>query len=180
MITFLLFFVLPVVIADIRCPGGKICPSNQNCCKVNGQYECCDLNTEIPERSENTYAGTALEPALDPSFFNTTNGTTQNWLYDTCNIISCAGTCCSDRMCCHALNAECCPSNKCCRFFSTCCEDGCCSDGQRCCKGWCCKKSQRCGTSHFTCTDASGVLMPAFISVLILVTASFVTKSYLL
>ncbi|GFU08197.1 hypothetical protein TNCV_3766441 [Trichonephila clavipes] len=60
---------------------------DQNCCKVNGQYECCDLNTEIPERSENTYPGTAIEPALDPSFFNSTNGTTQNWIYDTSPVV---------------------------------------------------------------------------------------------
>ncbi|GFU40124.1 hypothetical protein TNCV_3767861 [Trichonephila clavipes] len=34
----LLVVVLPcIVIADVRCPGGKICSSRQKCCKVNAE-----------------------------------------------------------------------------------------------------------------------------------------------
>ncbi|GFT16029.1 uncharacterized protein NPIL_146151 [Nephila pilipes] len=190
----LLVLVLPcIVVADIRCPGGVICPSSQKCCKVNGQYECCDLNVDVPVKEENVYSGMRLEPLLSSSCANASGAVTQNGMYDRCSLMTCPGACCSEYNCCPNQNGRCCSSDRCCEFLSPCCGDGCCSAmseccdnkgccgfSQRCCKGWCCKKTQRCGSSDFTCINAAGVFTPAFTSVLILVAASFVSKSYFL
>ncbi|GFU08139.1 uncharacterized protein TNCV_1277961 [Trichonephila clavipes] len=74
----LLTIVLPcIVIADIRCPGGKICPSSQKCCEVNKEYECCDPEVEIPQRKEKVYAGMgmlAMEITSGPSHKNISEG----------------------------------------------------------------------------------------------------------
>ncbi|GFY47749.1 uncharacterized protein TNIN_470471 [Trichonephila inaurata madagascariensis] len=74
----LLTVVLPcIVIADIRCPGGKICPSSQKCCEVNNEYECCDPEVEIPQRKEKVYAGMgmlAIERTSSPSHQNISEG----------------------------------------------------------------------------------------------------------
>ncbi|GFT72050.1 uncharacterized protein NPIL_133121 [Nephila pilipes] len=204
--TFLLLVVaLPcIVVAEIRCPGGVICPSSQKCCKVNGQYECCDLDVDIPKREENLYAGVAMEPQLGPSYYNTSDGVTQNGYYGECSYLNCDGTCCAIDKCCPLRSATCCPNDRCCPFrntccnngccgtsqkccgdgccpeLGTCCEDGCCSEGHRCCNGWCCKKPKRCGSRHFTCVNAAEAFTPALTSLLMLVAASFGSRLYFL
>ncbi|GFQ77816.1 uncharacterized protein TNCT_513951 [Trichonephila clavata] len=187
---FLLLFILPCAFADIECPGGVICSSAQKCCKVNGQYECCNLDVDMPEKDGMVYAGMALQRA-SPSYQNNSEIVNQNG-FGSCSPFNCNGKCCSDYSCCPLFNGVCCSSNRCCPMLSKCCGDGCCgymgeccgngccSDSQRCCDGWCCKKSQRCGARYFSCIGAAGVFSPALTSVLTLVVTTLAFKSFLL
>ncbi|GFQ87952.1 uncharacterized protein TNCT_332891 [Trichonephila clavata] len=233
----LLVVVLPcIVIADIKCPGGKTFPSSQKSCKVNSEYEGCDLDVEIPEKDGKVYAGMAMKKFLVPGYQNI-SGIIE--IEGECTSTTCEGTCCTEDVCCEYENAECCSSEKCCPslntccnggccpHLSTCCGDGCCSSGSQCCNSgccpsaslccgekccsqgfqccsgtccvstskccgseccsedekccgsfsnkWCCKNSQKCGNSYKTC--GAMAFTPAFTSLLMLVAATFVSKS---
>ncbi|GFT16031.1 hypothetical protein NPIL_146161 [Nephila pilipes] len=123
----------------------------------------------------------AVKPAIGLRSVNTSRGDIQNGWQDECNIITCAGTCCTKHNCCPILNAECCPTDGCCDLLETCCGDGCCSFGQTCCKRgvkeWCCNKNQRCGVSY-SCVNAARSLTPAFASLLTLVAIFIASKTY--
>ncbi|GFY47748.1 uncharacterized protein TNIN_470461 [Trichonephila inaurata madagascariensis] len=143
--TFLLLVVaLPcIVIADVRCPGGKICSSRQKCCKVNAEYECCDLDVEIAEREEKIHTYIAMESSFVPGYQNI-SGVTQNGYFDECTPWNCEGTCCTEDGCCRYKNAECCSSEKCCPSLNTCCNDGCCPYLSTCCEDGCCRQGYQC------------------------------------
>ncbi|GFU40112.1 uncharacterized protein TNCV_3767771 [Trichonephila clavipes] len=108
-------------------------------------------------------------------------------------------TCCGDGCC--SEGSKCCNSG-CCPSMSVCCGNTCCSEGSQCCNKkccvppskcsgnaccspdekfcgdynkWCCKTSQKCGSSFDTC--GAMVFTPAFTSLLMLVAATFVSKS---
>ncbi|CAL1290454.1 unnamed protein product, partial [Larinioides sclopetarius] len=133
----LLVFIPSFITADILCPKSKTtCPEDKKCCKVDGEYSCCDSDVDLEEPAK-VYAGVkymSLIPFAHLSYPANESKQMMSCGDDKCCPFPkkhCGNHCCG--------HTERCCGRGCCRLVHKCCGNGCCQQGYNCCGSRCCK-----------------------------------------
>ncbi|CAL1278462.1 unnamed protein product [Larinioides sclopetarius] len=187
---FVLLAFIPVLIeANILCPNSKTtCAEDKQCCEVDGEYSCCDLDIDQDVSAGRLKVFPGVEMMGSDAFANASSSNESMLYYESCSLLNCPGTCCRTPYykCCPGSLSVCCDGDKCCSSLGKCCGGGCCGSlqkccgngccdfGYNCCETWCCKEGSRCGSRDHTCIAKGTTISPEFISLLLMAASAFI------